>query len=137
MKTLATALSLGLLTLGANAAHAQSQLQLTISAFSVNWDVPVYTPNFGYVAHYVTATGQANWNTQNRVSYADLYGQYHPNSPVNLLKNSISLQPVHNIDLTGLYDVRWRTFRFRLTLWEHGGALEAALTAAIIHPSIP
>jgi hypothetical protein len=163
MKILITAVCLGLLTLGTHSAYAQggypggsgtsnsspaydpnmpdgemsynvAKANTKIIKFTVSWYVPVNYPNFGYVAHDVTAKGESTWNTSNRISYADLYGYYNPNSIVHPLNNSRSETSRHNSDLSGFYGVQWRAFRFRLGVWEKGGALEAQSNLRLLAP---
>jgi hypothetical protein len=101
-----------------------------ITKFTVSWYVPVYSSNFGYITHKVTAEGQASWNTGNLGSgWGDLYG-FAGNSNRTLIKttSSRSTKPPYtstspyNSDLSGNNSINYSSFSYRITAWDDNTA---------------
>ncbi len=104
-----------------------------ITKFTVSWGVQiVMSPWYTVTLNDVNATGEATWNTYHRISYANLYGYYDVLGEINDLKKDSSETSVHYSDLSGYQGNQWVAFRFRLGVWEKGGAKEADSNLRIV-----
>jgi hypothetical protein len=108
-----------------------------IDVFEVSWDIVRHiasssgTGSFSLgeddiLVHVVTAKGTSTWNTPQYVAYADLYSYSNLAGRYSTSWSAPSSdKSPHKSDLSGDYSAISNGFRFRLTIWQHGGYLIA------------